>query len=436
MARATKWTDEKIKAVRPSPGKLEERKLVAPGLYLFVRARADGSVSRQWQYRAQVDGKRRWLSLGQYPAVGLAKATSDRLKHDSVHKAALMGESDHPVQVAQAQRQAVKDQPSVGDTFGEWIADKRLGSRRKGGKPVRESTIQTLNQVYEFNVERQLGKSKVGTLTSHAIQACIDGPRKRGSPGAAAHVYRLLRGLIRFAIARGYITGADPMRAIDNPAPYRPAPPNAAGDDTLAAFMRAINTAEIWPVTLLSMEFQLLTGARPGEVRLAQWSQIDLTRATWTIPAELVKTDREFRIHLSAQTLAVLKQAKTLKVGGVYVFPGAESTEANDTPLEKTAVARALRRIAERNPDNLGVRLKPHDLRKTFRTMLSRIGIAPHIAELCLNHLETQTLRRVYDGHNFWPEMVAAWDRAGAHLASLRAGGAVVIPIASKALRA
>lgn len=435
MARATKWTDEKVKAIKPAPGKTEERRLVAPGLYLFLRTRADGTISRQWQYRAQVDGTRRWLSIGVYPAVGLAKAVSAAQAHDTVHQAALKGESDHPVQVAQAQRQAVKEQPTVEEAFAEWIADKRLGSRRKGGKPVRDSTIATLMQVYEFNVQRPLGQSKVGSLTPPAIQACIDGPRKRGAPSAASHVYRVLRGLIRFAIARGFIEGADPMRGIENPAPYRPAPPNAAGDDVLKGFMKVLEASDLWQATKLSIELQLLTGVRPGEVRMAQWSQIDMKRATWTIPAELVKTDREFKIHLSTEALDVLTRADALRVGE-FVFPGSESTEKRDAPLEKTAVARALRRLAERNAKVIETRLTPHDLRKTFRTMLSRLGVAPHIAELCLNHQEPQTLRRVYDGHNYWPEMVAAWDLAGAHLASLGAGGALVIPIAKRALRA
>lgn len=61
------------------------------------------------------------------------------------------------------------------------------------------------------------------------------------------------------------------------------------------------------------------------------------------------------------------------------------------------AVARALSRIAERTKDEGGERARPHDLRRSFRTMLSRIGVAPHIAELCLGHVEG-IIRRVYDG--------------------------------------
>lgn len=184
----------------------------------------------------------------------------------------------------------------------------------------------------------------------------------------------------------------------------------------------------MWLCTKLAIEFQLLTGARPGEVRSASWSEVRADRGVWLIAAERVKSDREFRIHLSKPALAVLEQAKTLRSEKCdLVFPG-----ANGAAMEKMAVARALSRIAERTEAQGGKKLRPHDLRRTFRTMLSRLGVPPHIAELCMNHQETETMRRVYDGHDYTKEMVDAWDLAGAHIEALRAGGAVVIPIMLK----
>lgn len=127
----------------------------------------------------------------------------------------------------------------------------------------------------------------------------------------------------------------------------------------------------------------------------------------------------------------MLTLAKVLTKGGAgdYVFPGAKGKGAVSTPMEKMAVARALSRLAERTADDGGKKLAPHDLRRTFRTMLSRLGVAPHIAEMCMNHQETETMRRVYDGHDYFGEMSEAWDRAGAHLNALRSGGAQIIPI-------
>lgn len=431
MKRATKWTDEKIKALKLAAGKAEQRVLVDAGLYLHLRAKASGEASRHWLYRAQVAGSRRWLSLGAFPEIGLAAAKAEALQHSKVHEAAKKGEADHPVLAARFDRKARKEQATVSDVFDEWIADKRLGSKRKGGAPVRERTITLLDDSYKADIKARIGDAKIAKLTPDALQACIDAPRKRGAPGAAAHVYRTLRGLITFAIKRGHIDGADPMRGIENPRPYRPAPVNAANDAELVVLLGELDRSRLYPATKLAIEFQLLTGARPGEVREATWAEFNLNRALWTLPAtDGRKSAREFKVHLSPQALAVLKQAKEL--GGekpVYVFPGANDSKK---PMEKMAVARALARMTERTLADGGRKLRPHDLRRTFRTMLSRIGVAPHVAELCLNHQEKETMRRVYDGHDYTAEMADAWDRAGAHLQAIRDGAAQVVSIASK----
>jgi integrase len=425
--RATKWTDAKVAAEKLSDDKTEVRKLVEPGLYLHIRRKADQSLSKYWQYRAQVEGVRRWLTLGAYPQVGLAKVKEELFGHQTAHEAAKKGEADHPVIAARFARKANKAQPSVAAVFEEWIADKRLGSARKAGAPVRARTIQLLSENFDADVRDRIGDAKVGKLTREAIQACIDAPRKRGAPGAAAQVYRTLRGLVHFAIRREYIVGADPMRGIENPKPYRPSPVNAATDAQLVALMRAVDQSQLWSSTKWAIEFQLLTGARPGEVRLATWSEIRLDRATWTIPADRVKSGREFRVHLSKQAVVLLERARQVRADkGDLVFPG-----ANGGPMEKMAVARALSRIAERSAGN-GKKLRPHDLRRTFRTMLARLGVLPHVAELAMNHQETETLRRVYDGHDYTEQVMEAWDKVGTHLESLRNGGAQVIPILSR----
>ena len=434
MTRATRWTDEKIKSLKLLTGSSEKRFLVDSGLYLRLRQRNEG-LAKHWQYRVQVDGARHWLTMGDYPALSLAHARAQLLQHDVEHQAAKKGEADHPAIAAREARKAAKALPTVTEVFDEWLADKRLGSSRKGGAPVRERTITVLKDNFDLDIRARIGDVKISRLTRVALQDCIDGPRKRNAPGSAAQVYRTLRGLVSFAIKRDYIAGLDPMRGIDNPRPYRPGPVNAASDAELVALFTTLESSAMWPATKLAIELMLLTGVRPGEARLASWDEIDLEKATWTIPAERVKSGRMFIVHLAPAALALLDRARALRGLNAtsdhrrndFVFPGATGGH-----LEKMAVARALARITERLADSGGKKLRPHDLRRTFRTMLSRIGIAPHIAELCMNHQETQTMRRVYDGYDYRDEMKEAWDKAGAHLASLRAGGALVLPFSAR----
>ncbi|MBK8016419.1 MAG: site-specific integrase [Betaproteobacteria bacterium] len=193
--------------------------------------------------------------------------------------------------------------------------------------------------------------------------------------------------------------------------------------------LRTLDSSRLWPSTRYAVEFQLLTGARPGEVRLATRSEIDLEARTWTLPSERVKSDRAFQVHLSPRAIEIVRVAFELpRESGDYLFPGYEGAA-----LEKMAVARALRRLAPRVTQKGGKALRPHDLRKTFRTMLSRLGVQPHIAELCLNHLETETMRRVYDGYDYGAEMADAWERVSSHITALRSGGAQVISIRATA---
>jgi integrase len=151
-----------------------------------------------------------------------------------------------------------------------------------------------------------------------------------------------------------------------------------------------------------------------------------MKRRIWTLPALRVKTDAPFRIHLSDEALEVVKAAKAhTQAGNPFLFPGRAEGKAQG----KGVLSKAMLRIADRLEEQGCRRFKPHELRKTFRTMLSRLGVAPHIAELCINHKEEETMRRVYDGHDYFAEMIAAWSKAGAHLTALRQGGADVIPI-------
>jgi integrase len=217
------------------------------------------------------------------------------------------------------------------------------------------------------------------------------------------------------------------MRRVEHPNPYRPKPVNAANDTELRALLRALDASQIDDATRCAIELQLLTGARPTEVRLATWTEFDFARAIWVLPGARVKSGREFRVHLSEEALAVLQRAKRIKresKKSTFVFPGVRGG-----PMEKMAVARALSRLTDRIAKEGGKKLTPHDLRRTFRTMLSRLGVLPHVAELCMNHQERETMRRVYDGHDYFSEMANTWDRAGAHLAALEKGGATVTSI-------
>ena len=275
MAKAIRWTDEKVKALKLPSGKAEHRSLVEPGLYLFLRKRSSNDIAKQWQYRAQVDGVRRWLSLGADPAVGLAKAKAELAMHQAVQEQAKKGEADHPALAARSARREKKAQPTVAEAFERWLADKRLGSSRKQGKPVRQRTIDVLIENFNADIRARIGDAKFATVSPEALRGCIDAARRRGSPGAAAHVYRTLRGLVNFAIRRSYVD-ADPMRTIENPKPYRPQPVNAANDTELLDCCGLSTNPTCGRAQSSRIEFQLLRARGPAK---CGWRRGE--RSTW-----------------------------------------------------------------------------------------------------------------------------------------------------------
>lgn len=95
--RATNETDEKVKRLKLPAGTPEFRTLVAPGLYLHARCKADRSVAKHRQYRAQVGGVRRWLAIGAYRAVSLAQANQELLGHFCQRRPWPLGEVNAPV---------------------------------------------------------------------------------------------------------------------------------------------------------------------------------------------------------------------------------------------------------------------------------------------------------------------------------------------------
>lgn len=431
MAKATHWTDTKLEALKPLPGKTERRVCIDSSLYLRLRDRPQrGGLSRTWEYRAQVNGKRKYLSIGEYAGKqGLAWARTKLATLHGQEDEARKGEADHPAITERHKRVGSKSDPTVATLFDLWLADMRLQGRRP-------NTISLQVRNFDGDIRSRIGDAKVAQLDADALRACINAPKKRGSLGQAAQVYKTLRGLISFAITEGYLK-ADPMAAVKNPKPYNPkqGSANAAEDRDIVTLykMLAAEGSGVFLSVKLAIEFQLLTGTRPTETREAVWSEIDATESVWRIPAERVKTGTGFKIHLSKQALAVLDEAAKLskdKKGKVpagkkgYIFPG-KSAEC----LSKQAVTRALSRLSEKLTKGGGKKLTSQTLRRSFRTLLSRIGVAPHVAERCINHTDPSAMARAYDAFDYWGEMVSAWDRAGAHVEAITTDAAQVVPL-------
>ena len=139
-----------------------------------------------------------------------------------------------------------------------------------------------------------------------------------------------------------------------------------------------------YPVTVLAFEFLVLTARRSGEVRGARRDEIDLEAREWRISAERMKTDREHRVPLSAEALAVLREARAFANGLETVFPSARGD-----PVPEVAISKLVR--------ELGIGAVPHGFRSSFRYWAAECSDAPRdVCDLALAHVNTNAIEAAY----------------------------------------
>lgn len=170
--------------------------------------------------------------------------------------------------------------------------------------------------------------------------------------------------------------------------------------------------------TKSAIKLLLLTGARTAELRLAKWSEFDLEKSLWVIPAEHCKGGAVVKIHLSSQAKTILNELKEVCDTG-YVIYGADSNQS----LSENALTRAISRIQER----VGIpHWTTHDLRRTFATQLGEtLRIDPVVIEKCLGH-KMPRIMATYNKNEMLPERKDALNRWGNHVESFVASDNII----------
>ncbi|WP_348225728.1 site-specific integrase [Nitrosomonas sp. Is79A3] len=158
---------------------------------------------------------------------------------------------------------------------------------------------------------------------------------------------------------------------------------------------------------------------RPGELRKAEWTEIDLDNAEWNIPAERMKMREPHLVPLSIQAVELLRELHAMTGGGRYVFPGART---NDRPMSDNAVLAALRRMGYAKDEMSG-----HGFRAMARTILDEVlGIRPDFIEHQLAHAVRDPNGRAYNRTAHLAERRKMMQQWADYLDKLKAGAEVV----------
>ena len=346
------------------------RTLKRPGDYSDgngLTLRVDTNGNRRWCQRVRMNGKRRNVGLGGYPAVGLKEARETALANLQAIRQGI-----DPID---EKRQAREDasRPPV-PTF-QRAAEQVIELRRltwSSDRHAKQWTESLTNHAYPL-----IGHKPVDEITTADTLAVLT-PIWVEKAETATRVRQRMETVLDWCVAQGWRADNSASTAIAKALPRRPrlkqhhrALPYA---DVPAALQR-VRESTAHPAMKLAFEFMVLTAARAGEVRGAEWSEIDLEAATWTVPAVRMKARREHRVPLSNRALAILKEAKRLSDGEGFIFPNKRSGK----PISNMGLTHMLARLA--------ISAVSHGFRSSFRDWTIEQTATPWaVAESALAH--------------------------------------------------
>lgn len=346
-----------------------------------------------WRYRYRFAGKPTMLTLGEYPAVGLADARAARDTARAQLKAGV-----NPAQVAQAKRAA--GVLNAETTFGA-IAKEMLAKRTKEGLSAGSIARE------ERMVEKELAglvSVPIADVTAPMLLAAL---RKVESRGVieTAHRARSFAGMVfRYAIATAratYNPAADLAGALQAPKKQHFA--SVTDPEKVGDLLRAIHAYQGSPAVMAALKLAPLVFVRPGELRTAQWAHIDLDAAEWRFTAS--KTGTPHIVPLSTQAVAILTELHPFTQRSDYVFPSIRSAKR---PMSENTVNVALKAMGFDGETMTG-----HGFRAMARTILDEVlGYRPDFIEHQLAHAVRDPNGRAYNRTAHLPErkkMMQGW---------------------------
>jgi integrase len=387
------------------------------GLYLRIRDSGRG----EWVFRYSLNGRDRWMPL----------AAADDLPLEAARKKAralrvAVDDNRDPI----AERRGAASKALERGTFRElaerWFATE-VKPRLKHPEAVRRA------------LDRHL-VPKLGALPSDAVKpsdcaAVLERVRTK-HPALANDLLRYMRAVFAFGIRRHRLE-VSPVGAFSarlDAGGKEESRTRALSADELSALFAAIRKEPTFGGdNLMLVRLLLALCVRKGELLAARWSEFELDGESsagpvWRLPAERSKTGASLDIPLVPQVIEWLRAIKAMSAGSEWVFPA----RRRDARSKVEHVGRDTMNVALARVDTGSIEpFTVHDLRRTARTQLAALGVAPHVAELCLNH-KPRGVGAIYDRHSYFAERRAALQSWTDLLRQVETGKTNVVPIRNR----
>jgi integrase len=382
-----------------------------------LRLRVTRSGARSWciAYWSRVAKTTRRLKLGDAAVMPLSKArTAARAALAAVETqgrdpyaeraAQASQEREERRRRAEARLQArTRRAPTVAAVCRAYIEHRAALPSGRFGRPARPYTVSLWNGLVRNHVEPSIGGSRSDRVTPEDIVGALEAAVRRGGPSMGVNLRNFLAAAWRWAERRPKALGGavapiafGALEQVGRPRQQRE---------------RSLRPGEVWRLWRATadegiqgelLRFILLTAARVKEAARLPWSELDLARGTWTLPADRCKTARERAIPLSRPAVALLERVKP-EAKGRFVFGGAGRVEAL-----------VIGRVRERMK---GEHWEPRDLRRTCATICASLKTDPFTIALLLGHARADArvpvVTATYNRWNYADQVRAALERFG-----------------------
>ena len=374
------------------------------GMYLLVNA-----SGRYWRMDYRFTEKRKTLALGVYPAVSLAKA---RQRRDKARE--LLADGVDPSTAKQNAKRAKAD--AAADTF-EAVARSWLG---KTHADRMESTHTKVTTWLEKDVFPFIGTLPISTIGPRDVLGALRHMEGRGALDSVQRVKQICGQVFRYAVAIGSAERDVTQDLKGALAKHSPANFAAITDPKQAgALLRSIFAYTGHPYTVSALKLSPLVFVRPGELRTAEWSEIDIDGSSWNIPGSKMKMKRDHLVPLSTQAVEILRNLHPVTGHGRYVFP---SVRTGERPMSENTINAALRGMGYAQEVH-----SAHGFRAMARTIMDEVlGERVDLIEHQLAHAVKDANGRAYNRTSHLParrEMMQTW---ADYLDKLRVGADVV----------
>lgn len=403
-------TDTKLKALKVQNASY--RMADSNGLCIEVRP----TGAKVWRYRYRINDKASMVTIGEYPAVSLQQARTERDKLRAMVKA-----GTNPAHAQRAAKAANVERNA--NTFGaiglEYLAKReREGMTAHSVERDRRALETYLAPIYD---------SPISEVTAPMLLAALRKLEQRGVIETTHRARALAGRVFKYAIATGRgernpaadLTGAlERLQVRHFPSVTKP--------EQIGALLRALHSYQGSVVTQAALKLAPLVFVRPGELRHAKWEDIDLDAAEWRYM--VTKTKTQHIVPLSTQAVAILRELHPYTKRSAYVFP---SERTASRPMSENTINAALRGMGYDRDTMTG-----HGFRAMARTLLDEVlGFRPDYIEHQLAHTVKDPLGRAYNRTTHLPErtkMMQAWSD---YLDALRDDSGKVVSIGKRRAR-